>query len=326
MHRRQLSKILAGAAILTTLAQVGYSQERFPSRPIRLIVGFPAGQSSDVGARIVSAKLSEELGQPVIVDNKPGASGIIAHEFVKKSAPDGYTLLLTSTAPLAINPFLFHKIPYDSSKDFTPIVLINTSPMFLVTATESPFNTLHEFIDYTKANPGKVSYGSSGSGTTGHIAMEMLKSETGLNAAHIPYKGSSGLITDLIGGRVQVGFDAASSIAPMLSAGKVKALAASSGERTSRFPKVPTVAEQGVPNYQALTWAGLVGPAGMPPAVVEQLNAAVNRSLKNPQVQKHYESVGAVVNGGTAASFNQLISQELKRWGPAVKASGAQLD
>ena len=326
MHRRQFSKMMASTVALTTVAQIGQTQERFPSRPIRLVVGFPAGQSSDVGARIVAARLGEEMGQPVIVDNKPGASGIIAHEFVKKAPPDGYTLLLTSTAPLAINPFLFRKIPYDSTKDFTPIILINTSPMFLVTAAESPFNTLHEFIDYAKANPGKVSYGSSGSGTTGHIAMEMLKSETGLNAAHIPYKGSGALITDIIGGRVQAGFDAASSIAPLLSAGKVKALAASGAERSPRFPKVPTVAEQGVPNFEALTWAGLVGPAGMSPTVVEQLNAAVNRALKNVQVQKHYESVGSVVNGGTAASFDQLIRRELKRWGPAVKASGAQLD
>ena len=326
MHRRNFSKVMAAAAAFSTLPRIGSAQEHFPDRQVRLVVGFPAGQSSDVGARIVAARLSEDLGQSVFVDNKPGASGIIAHEFVKKSAPDGYTLLLTSTAPLAINPFLFRNIPYNSAKDFTPIVLINTSPMYLVTAADSPFTSLRELVAFSKANPGKVSYGSSGSGTTGHIAMEMLKSKTGLDATHIPYKGSGALITDLIGGRVQAGFDAASSIAPLLSAGKVKALGTSGPKRSSRFPKVLTIAEQGVPNFQALTWAGLVGPAGMPSAVVEQLNVAVNRVLNNAQVQQHFANVGSTVNGGTSESFNQFVREELKLWGPAVKASGAQLD
>ena len=326
MLRRNFSKVMAATAAFGTLPRIGSAQEHFPDRQVRLVVGFPAGQSSDVGARIVAARLSEDLGQSVFVDNKPGASGIIAHEFVKKSAPDGYTLLLTSTAPLAINPFLFRNIPYNSAKDFTPIVLINTSPMYLVTAADSPFTSLRELVAFSKANPGKVSYGSSGSGTTGHIAMEMLKSKTGLDATHIPYKGSGALITDLIGGRVQAGFDAASSIAPLLSAGKVKALGTSGPKRSSRFPKVLTIAEQGVPNFQALTWAGLVGPAGMPSAVVEQLNVAVNRVLNNAQVQQHFANVGSTVNGGTSESFNQFVREELKLWGPAVKASGAQLD
>lgn len=326
MLRRNFSKVMAAAAAFSTLPRIGSAQEHFPDRQVRLVVGFPAGQSSDVGARIVAARLSEDLGQSVFVDNKPGASGIIAHEFVKKSAPDGYTLLLTSTAPLAINPYLFRNIPYNSAKDFTPIVLINTSPMYLVTAADSPFTSLRELVAFSKANPGKVSYGSSGSGTTGHIAMEMLKSKTGLDATHIPYKGSGALITDLIGGRVQAGFDAASSIAPLLSAGKVKALGTSGPKRSSRFPQVLTIAEQGVPNFQALTWAGLVGPAGMPSAVVEQLNAAVNRVLNNAQVQQHFANVGSTVNGGTSESFNQFVREELKLWGPAVKASGAQLD
>ncbi len=326
MLRRNFSKVMAATAAFGTLPRIGSAQEHFPDRQVRLVVGFPAGQSSDVGARIVAARLSEDLGQSVFVDNKPGASGIIAHEFVKKSAPDGYTLLLTSTAPLAINPFLFRNIPYNSAKDFTPIVLINTSPMYLVTAADSPFTSLRELVAFSKANPGKVSYGSSGSGTTGHIAMEMLKSKTGLDATHIPYKGSGALITDLIGGRVQAGFDAASSIAPLLSAGKVKALGTSGPKRSSRFPQVLTIGEQGVPNFQALTWAGLVGPAGMPSAVVEQLNAAVNRVLNNAQVQHHFANVGSTVNGGTSESFNQFVREELKLWGPAVKASGAQLD
>lgn len=326
MRRREFVQGLAAATALGPMAQLSRAQEHFPSRQIRLVVGFPAGQSSDVGARIIAARLSEDLGQSVFVDNKPGASGIIAHGFVKNAAPDGYTLLLSSTAPLAINPFLFRKIPYDSLRDFTPLVLINTSPMFLVTATDSPFNDLRELTAYAKANPGKVSYGSSGSGTTSHIAMEMLKTETGLDATHVPYKGSTSLITDLIGGRVQAAFDAASSIAPLLAAGKVKALATSGNERSPRFPQVATVAEQGVPKFQALTWAGLLGPAGMPAPLVEQLNAAVNRALTNRKVQQHFASVGSAVNGGTAASFDLFLRQELQRWGPAVKASGAQLD
>jgi len=317
---------MTSAAVLAPFAGVGLAQERYPNHPIRLVVGFPPGQSSDVGARIVAARLSEDLGQSVFVDNKPGASGIIAHQFVKNAAPDGYTLLLSSTAPLAINPFLYRSLPYRPLQDFTPLVRINTSPMYLVTAAESPFNNLRELIAYAKVHPGKVSYGSSGSGTTGHIAMEMLKAATGLDATHIPYKGSGALITDLIGGSVQIGFDAASSIVPLLAAGKVKALANSAGERSARFPQVATVAEQGVDNFQALTWAGLVGPAGMSPAVVQQLNAAINRVLKLKSVQQHFANVGSTVDGGSAASFGLFLQQELQRWGPAVKASGAQLD
>ena len=326
MRRRDLARLALAATVIGIARSNAVAQERYPNKPIRIVVGFPAGQSSDVGARTIAAGLTRELGQTVWVDNKPGAAGIIAHEAVKNAPPDGYTLLMSSTAPLTINPSLYRKLPYDTLRDFTPIVLVNTSPMFLVSGAGSPFNTMRDLIAFAKANPGKISYGSSGSGTTAHIAMEMLKKEAGIDMVHVPYKGSPGMITDLIAGHAQVGFDAASAAAPQIAAGKLKALAASSLTRSPRFPDVPTVAEQGLPGYQALTWAALIGPAGMPPAVVESLNAAVNKVLKSKDVQEHFAKVGSTVNGGSSASFADFLRLEVDRWGRAVKASGAQVD
>jgi len=327
MRRRDFGRIaLVSTVIAPSIGTRALAQERYPNKPIRIVVGFPAGQSSDVGARAIATGLTRELVQSVYVDNRPGASGIIAHEFVKNAAPDGYTLLMSSTAPLTINPVLYRKLPYDTLLDFTPIMLVNTSPMFLICGASAPYNNMRELVAYAKANPGKVSYGSSGSGTTGHIAMEMLRKESGIDIVHIPYKGSPAMITDLIAGHAQLGFDAASSAAPHIAAGKLKALAVSSQTRSPRFPDVATAAEQGLPGYQALTWAALMGPANMPPAIVETINAAANRVLKSREVQEHFAKLGSTVNGGTAASFAEFLRQEIDRWGRATRGSGAQVD
>ena len=327
MHnRRTLACALASAAAWAALPAARAQDPAWPSRQIRLVVGFPAGQSLDIGARVISQKLTEELGQSVYVDNRPGASGIIAHEFVKNAATDGYTLLMGSGATLAINPSLYRKLPYDPIRDFTPVVLVNSSPMYLATAASTPVNNLRDMIAWVKARPGQVSYGSGGSGLTQHIAMEMLKTDAGLDMVHIPYKGSPAVVTDLIAGLVQFSFDTSTSILPHAASGRVKLIAISAAQRSPRTPEISTVAEQGLPGFQALTWAALVGPAGLPAGVVEKLNAAVNRALASPQVQEHYAKAGSTINGGSAASFDQFLRQELQRWGPAVRTSGAQVD
>lgn len=326
MQRRNFNTAVLATAAMVPFARFATAQEKFPSKPIRIIVGFPAGQSIDVGARIIAAGLSKELGQSVWVDNKPGASGIIAHEMAKKVGPDGLNLLISSTASLAINPTLYKNLPYDPLKDFTPIALINTSPLFLLTNPSSPYKNVGELISYAKANPGKLSYGSSGSGTTGHIAMEMLKKDAGIFMVHVPYKGSPSMVTDLIAGHIHLGFDSASSAAPQMAAGKLRALGASSLERSPRFSEIPTIAEQGFKGFQALTWAALLGPAGMPSHIVEALNSATNKVLKTAEVQEHYAKVGSTANGGSSVDFADMLRREVARWSRAVRASGATID
>lgn len=320
----QLVTLAPGAAL--PLARPALAQDAFPSRPIRLVVGFPPGQALDIGARVLAAQLGEELGQPVVVDNRPGATGIIAHEAMKMAAPDGYTLLMGSGASLAINVSLYRNLPYHPLRDFTAITLINSSPMYLAANAGVPVSTVQEMIAFVKARPGQLSYGSGGSGLTQHIAMEMLKQQAGLDMLHVPYRGSPAMVTDLIAGRVQFGFDTSTSILPHADGGRVRLLGITSATRAARMPQVPTIAESGLPGFLALTWAGLVGPANLPAPVVARLSAAVNGALRAPGVIAHYETAGSTVNGGSPEEFRGFIETEIARWGEAVAASGAQVD
>lgn len=325
--RRSFTAALALGALTLPAHRRAFSQERaFPARPIQLVVGFPPGQASDVGARVVAAKMAEELKQSIYVDNKAGAAGIIAHQFVKNAAPDGYTLLYGSTGTLAINPSLYKKLPYDPLKDFAPVVLLNSSPMFLATATDTPVKNLKEMIAYAKSKPGQISYGSSGNGVTQHIAMEMLKKEAGLDLVHVPYKGSAPMVTDLIAGRVQFAFDVSTSILPHAKSGRIKLLGVSSSERSPVAPDVPTIAEQGLAGFEAQTWAGLLVPIGTPGAVIEQLNAVANHALKAKEIVEHYAKTGSTIKGGSSGFFAQFLKQEVAKWGRAVVASGAQIE
>ena len=324
-HRRlfvRAAAVLAAGPLLPAHGQ----DATYPNRTIRLVVGFPAGQSLDIGARAIALRLTTELGQTVIVDNKPGATGIIAHEFVKTAVPDGYTLLMASGATLAINPGLYRKLPYDPIKDYTPIVLVNSSPMYLVTSPSVPVQNVQEMLAYVRARPGQLAYASGGSGLTQHIAMEMLKKDAGLDILHVPYKGSPAAVTDLIAGRVQFAFDSAPSILPHADSGRVRLLGISSMTRSSRRPDVMTIAEQGVPGFQALTWAAILGPAGMPANTVERLNVAMNRVLSTREMQDYYSNVGSTVAGGSPSALTEFNRAEIVRWGAAVKASGAQVD
>jgi tripartite-type tricarboxylate transporter receptor subunit TctC len=332
--RRTLMAAALVAACPFTLAQTVAPTEpsalaatqAYPSRPIRLVVGFPSGQAIDGVARFMAQKLSDELKQPVVVDNRAGASGIIAHEHVKGAAPDGYTLLITSGATMAINPALFKKLSYDPLKDFAPIILLNTTPMFLAVNAASPVGSFAEMMAYAKARPGKLAYGSGGSGLTQHIAMEMLKKAADIDLLHVPYKGSPAMVTDLIGGQVQFAFDTSTSILPHAANGRVKLLGVTSLTRSPAAPNVPTLAEQGLPGFEALTWAGLVAPAGTPPAIADKVSSAMNRVLANPATAVYLAGIGATPAGGTAGDFDRFIRKELVRWGKAVKDSGAQVD
>jgi tripartite-type tricarboxylate transporter receptor subunit TctC len=317
----------AGAALASSaVIRVQAQDTSYPTRPVRMVVGFPAGQSLDIGARAIAPRLTTELGQSVIIDNKPGATGIIAHEFVKAAAPDGYTLLMASGATLAINPGLYRKLPYDAIKDYTPIVLVNSSPMYLVTSPSVPVQNVREMLAYVRARPGQLAYASGGSGLTQHIAMEMLKKDAGLDILHVPYKGSPAAVTDLIAGRVQFAFDSAPSILPHADAGRVRLLGISSSTRSNRRPEVMTIAEQGVPGFQALTWAAILGPAGMPANLVERLNGALNRVLNTREMQDYYGNIGSAVAGGSPSTLSEFHRSEIVRWGAAIKASGAQVD
>lgn len=324
LHRRSFAVALGTApfAASSRLARAA----AYPKRPISILVGFPPGQASDIGARVIAARMGEELRQTVIVDNKPGAMGIISHQLVKTAPPDGYTVLYGSSGTLAINPSLYRKLSYDPLKDFQPVILLNSSPMFLVCSNDTPVRNLKEMTAYAGANPGKVSYGSSGNGATQHIAMEMLKKEAGVDMMHVPYKGSPPMVTDLIAGRVQFAFDVSTSILPHAKAGRVRLLGVSSARRLPSEPGIPTIAEQGLPGFEALTWAALMVPAGTPASIVHQLNSAANLALKSKPVLEHYSKSESQPRGGTPEELAGFLKNEVKKWGEAVAASGAQVD
>lgn len=321
--RRAFARALAFAPFMAP----AFAQDRdYPNRTVQLVVGFPAGQASDIGARLLAKAMAEELKQAMYVDNKPGATGIIAHQFVKNAAPDGYTVLFGSTGTLAINPSLFRKLPYDPLKDFVPVAMLYASPMFLVAAPDLPVNTLAEAIAYAKANPGKATYGSGGSGSTQHISMELLKREAGIDIMHVPYKGTPGMLNDLIAGRVNFAFESATSIMPYIQAKTVKVLGTSVAARLPSMPDIPTVAEQGFPGFEAMTWAALVAPAGTPAPIVERLNQAANAALVSKELTEHFGRSYSIPKPGTPAALTTVLRDENAKWGKAVIASGAQVD
>ena len=318
--------ILLGLLAAAGSVALPAAADNYPSRPIRMIIGFPAGQSSDVVARFFAGKLSEELKQTVYVENKVGATGIIAHEFMKSVEPDGYTILTTSGAPLAINPALYSKINYDPVKDFAPIILTNVQPMFLAANPQVPVSNVGEMKTFVADQQGKVNYGSGGNGVTTHIVTEMFKGATGMDMAHVPYKGAPAMLTDLIAGRVQFAFETSTVILPQAANGRLKLLGVTSAKRSPAAPDVPTLQEQGVTGFEATTWAGMVAPARTPPEVINKLNAAMNVILRKPETISYLASIAAVPGGGTPQDFGRFIANEVSMWGKAVKLSGARVD
>ncbi|MEO8752607.1 MAG: tripartite tricarboxylate transporter substrate binding protein [Casimicrobiaceae bacterium] len=316
---------LAAAAFALTIAAHAVAQP-YPNRAIRVVVPFPPGGAVDFYARVVQQPLSELLGQPVVIDNKAGASGMVGAEAVAKSAPDGYTLLLGNIASLAINVGIYAKMPYDPLKDFTPIIRTVDVNYVLVVHPSLPVRTVSELIAYAKANPGKLSYGSAGSGSLPHLGTELFKAQTGTDIVHIPYKGGGPMVTDLLGGSVQLVIADQANLMPHVATGKLRAIAVATPKRSGNAPELPTIAESGLPGFDATAWQGLVGPAGMPPDVVNRLNDAFNKVMVMPAVREKLIGGGLEPVGGTPEQFGRFIGSEIGKWTKIAKDVGAKAE
>jgi tripartite-type tricarboxylate transporter receptor subunit TctC len=302
------------------------AQENYPNRPVRIIVPFPAGQATDLLARALGQHFSKVTGQSFYIDNKPGASAIIGVGAGKNSAPDGYTLLMASSGPLAINPTLFTKLPYDPIKDFQPIGMVAVVPQFLVATKNFPADNLKSLINYVKQNPGKVNFGSGGAGLTNHLTMEMLMSMTGMQITHVPYKGSAAAVMALVSGEIEVMFESGPPVIPFIKRGRLKVFAVGSPRHSLALPEVATVAEAGVPGFSAQSWAALLAPAGTPKGIVQKLNAELKVALSAPDVKERFLNLGAEPMVSTPEETAAYMKSEVQAWGKAVKASGAKAD
>jgi tripartite-type tricarboxylate transporter receptor subunit TctC len=317
--------IVAILGVLATSLASAQSAQPYPTKPIRIVVPFPPGGTSDILARAVGQKLSEEWKQQVIVDDRPGAGANIGAELVAKAPPDGYTLLLASTIH-AINPSLYSKLGYDPVKDFTPITLIAATSQVLVIHNSLPVKTVREFIAYAKKHPGELNYSSAGNGSQPHLTAELFKSMTGIDIVHVPYKGAPPAMTDLLAGQVALTFATAPSAVPYVKAGRLRALGVSTAQRITALPDVPTIAEAGVPGFEASGANGLVGPAGLSSAIVERLNAAVVRIVREPAMSRYLSEQGADPVTMTPAEYGAYIKAEVAKWAKVVRASGAKVD
>jgi tripartite-type tricarboxylate transporter receptor subunit TctC len=312
-------------AALFACAASAQAQQPYPSQPIRLVVPWPAGGGVDTTARQIAQPLSEKLGQPIVIDNKPGAGGNIGTELAVRAPADGYTLLMGSISPNAINVHLYSKLPFDVTKDFAPIVFVSSVPNILVVPANSPANSVADLIAMAKANPGKLNYGSGGVGSSQHLAGALFKSVTRIDVVHVPYKGTAPAEQDLIGGHVSYMLDTTACL-PFIAGGKLKALAVASKRRNAALPNVPTFDELGIAGVYSSSWYGLMAPAGTPRAIVDKINAQANEVLKMPDVRTKMTEFGADIGGGTPEEFAQCIASEVKRYGPIVEESGAKLE
>lgn len=320
---RHAASLLAGA--LGTLAIAANAYAAYPDKPVNIVVGFSAGGTTDVVARIMAKELTQELGQTFVVENKPGAGSNIATDYVRRAKPDGYTLLFVAVTS-AINQTLYRNVSFDLTKDFDAVALGAKVPNILVVNPSVPVDSVQELVEYGKANPDVLAFASSGSGTSIHMAGELFKMRTGLDVLHVPYKGSSPAVTDLIGGQVQFMFDNMPSAWPHVKGGKLKALAVTTADRSPSAPDLPTMQELGYENFDVSSWFGLVAPAGTPREVIEKLNAAIVKAQDNPDVKKAFEGLGAVGEKTTPQEFAAFIKSEVENWAPVVKGSGAQVD
>ena len=298
------------------------AQDSYPSKPVRIVVPYPAGGVADLLPRTVGAKLSEKWKQPVVVENKPGASGNIGMAEGARAEPDGYTLVLAPTGNLTVNQFLFKEMPFDVAKDFTPITVLATSPNVLVVHPSVPAKTFKELIDYAKANPGKLNFSSPGTGSGAHLAGELLNVEAGIKAVHVPYKGMAPAVTDLVGGQVQMMFAGISTALQHIRAGRLVALAIASPKRSPQLPDVPTVAESGIPGFDVTSWYGIVVRSGTPPAVVKKLHADMAEALALPDVKEKLASLGLDPLGNPPEDFARMIAAESRKWSEIVQKAG----
>lgn len=318
------ARFLRALLSLTTFC-VAFSvqaQDAYPNHPIRIVVGYPPGQTVDVTARAYAASMAKTLKQSVYVDNKPGANGILGAQTVAQAAPDGYTILFGTSGQLAINPAIYRKLSYDPIKGMTPLGLGALGRLYLVVPADSPYRTLGQLFDDIRAHPGKLSYGSGGIGITAHLAMEMLKHEASLDIVHVPYKGSPAALNDLLGGRVQVMMDAGNLLLPQIKTGKLRALAVSSAKRYAELPDVPTLAESAVPGFQVGSWSAVMGPAGMPPETVRKINDALAQATRDPAVIRIVHAAGSEPTPLSPADFERFLQTETQRWARTVQDAG----
>ena len=299
--------------------------QSYPTKPIRMVIPYTPGGFTDTMARSIGDALSRSLGQPMVYDNKPGANSLIGAGMVAKAAPDGYTLA-TVIAAHSVNPSLYQKMPFDAVRDFTPVTLIGVAPLILVANVDAPFSTVKELIDYAKANPGKLTYGSSGTGAAAHLTTEYFNSLTGTKMIHVPYKGTAGALTDLIGGQINVLFDVVSSMGPHIKAGKVKAIAIASEQRVGEVSDVPTFNESGLPGFQSSTWGMLLAPAGTPKEIVDRLASEAGKALRSEELRAKFDKLGTIPVGNSPQEAAAFLQAEVEKWGKVVRDADVKID
>ena len=314
------------AALIAAAAATLATAQPYPTKPIKFIVPFPPAGSTDLSARAVAGKLGERIGQPVVIENRPGAGGNIGTDVVAKSAPDGYTLIVGTVGTHAINPNLYTKMPYDHVKDFVPVILLSKTPNVLVVNPSLPVNSVADVIRLAKSKPNELTFASSGSGTSIHLSGELFKSLAGVQMTHIPYKGSGPMLIDLISGQVNMAFDNLSAAIQHIKAGKLKALATTGTQRPPNLPDLPTIAEAGLTGYDSTSWNAIFAPAGTPREVVERLNREIRAILESPETRKFFTEQGAEAGGGTPAELAEFVRAETAKWQKVVKDSGAKVD
>ncbi|MFJ5380655.1 Bug family tripartite tricarboxylate transporter substrate binding protein [Cupriavidus sp. CER94] len=314
-----------GLATSLTLAAPSHA-DTFPSKPIRLIVPFPASGATDLLARAIAQKVGQNLGQQIVVDNRPGAGGAIGSDMAAKAAPDGYTILIATTSTHSIGPYINTHLPYNTETDFTPIGQVATATNVLVVPNQLPVKNVKELIDYARKHPGELNYASSGNGTVVHLTAEAFKAQAGVFITHIPYRGTALAVPDLISNKVQVLFDSIVSGMPHVKDGKLKALAVTSLKRSPLAPDLPTVSESGLPGFESDTWFGIYGPKGLPPEIVSRLNAEFNKAIQSQDVKDRLAKLGAEPVGGTPAQFAAMVKKDSARWGKLIKDRKIQVD
>jgi tripartite-type tricarboxylate transporter receptor subunit TctC len=322
MHPLNKRTLLLGAAALCVTVAV--RAQAWPGRPIRLVVPFTPGGSSDILARAIGQKLTEALGQPVVIDNVPGAGGSLGADKVAKAAPDGYTLLMGHIGTLAVNPLIYPRLPYDPVQGFAPVAWVANVPNVLVVHPSVPARTLRELITLARSKPGLLNYGSGGNGSAAHLATEYLKLQSGTFIVHVPYRGTAPAVTDLVAGQIQLLFTGGPAVIPFVKSGQLRALAVSSTRRLEALPEVPTVAESGYPGFEADQWYGVVAPAGTPADIVGRLNVLINQALGSAELKARLQSEGAIAMPSTSEAWGRHIAREIERWRPVVKAGNIQ--
>ncbi len=322
MQRFVLICITIAGAVLATPA---CAAEPYPARPVRLIVPYAPGGNADIQARYMAERLTDALGKQVVVDNRPGANGMIGMELTARSPADGYTVMLVANG-FTVNPALFPKVPYDTVKDFAPISLVGDTPLLFVASNAVPAGSVKEAVALARSRPGQLNYGSSGNGSPAHLAGALLEVTTGIKLVHVPYKGMAAANLDVMSGQIQLGFPSLTSVLPHVKAGKLKAFAITVKSRSALAPDIPTMDEAGVPGYEASIWNGILAPAGTPGPIVKRLNAAIVGILKSPQAAERYANVGAEIRYNSPEEFAALIRTEMAKWAKVIKAANIRVD